>query len=286
MKIIKCVNNNGMTAEFTYEHDKHEYFLVSCDGIYSMKNTITSSKNATADGTTYNGESLEQRNIVITTNIIRNHRKNREYLSRVFKNGAQGTFIHEENGDIRKINYRVESIDVEEKGIIRAAVISLICTDPYFTDGKENKIEMSSWHDNWEFIFEIPEEGFEFGYREFTSIISLHNESTNDLGMVITLTADAAVKNPMIFNQTTNEKLKLLCTMDAGDVIQIVTIEGSINISLLRKNVWIDYNYVVDEENDGYIQLVMGENIIQYEAESGQQYLNVTLEYKNQYLFA
>ena len=31
----------------------------------------------------------------------------------------------------------------------------------------------------------------------------------------------------------------------------------------------IDYNYTVDEDNDGYIQLVMGMNVIKYDADAG-----------------
>ncbi len=286
MKKITCKNDNGMEAVFTYDHDNCEYFLDTCDGIYSVKNAISTSLNATTDGTTYNGEGLEQRNIVITANIRRNYRANREFLSRVFKTRSEGTFIHEENGDRREIKYRVESLDVAEKGIIRPAIISLICTDPYFTDGEEVLIEMSQWHDDWEFEIDIPEEGMEFGHRETDSIKQVDNESTKDVGLTITLEADDVVTNPTLYNQTTNETLKLLCTMVAGDKIIIQTIEGNITVELIRDGIEIDYNYTVDEDNDGYIQLIMGTNVIKYDADEGVEYLNVKFEYKNQFVFA
>ena len=251
-----------------------------------MKNAISTSLNATTDGTTYNGEGLEQRNIVITANIRRNYRANREFLSRVFKTRSEGTFIHEENGDRREIKYRVESLDVAEKGIIRPAIISLICTDPYFTDGEEMLIEMSQWYDDWEFEIDIPEEGMEFGHRETDSIKQVDNESTKDVGLTITLEADDVVTNPTLYNQTTNETLKLLCTMEAGDKIIIQTIEGNITVELIRDGIEIDYNYTVDEDNDGYIQLIMGTNVIKYDADEGVEYLNVKFEYKNQFVFA
>lgn len=286
MKKITCKNDNGMEAVFTYDHDNCEYFLDTCDGIYSVKNAISTSLNATTDGTTYNGEGLEQRNIVITANIRRNYRANREFLSRVFKTRSEGTFIHEENGDRREIKYRVESLDVAEKGIIRPAIISLICTDPYFTDGEEMLIEMSQWYDDWEFEIDIPEEGMEFGHRETDSIKQVDNESTKDVGLTITLEADDVVTNPTLYNQTTNETLKLLCTMEAGDKIIIQTIEGNITVELIRDGIEIDYNYTVDEDNDGYIQLIMGTNVIKYDADEGVEYLNVKFEYKNQFVFA
>lgn len=287
MKTITCRNDVGQEAIFAYDHDNCEYFLVGCDGIYSVKNIVSTSQNATTDGTTYNGEGLEQRNIVITANIRRNHRQNREFLSKVFKVHSEGTFIHEEEGDRREIKYRVESIEVEETGVIRLATISLICTDPYFTDAAGTiKIEMSQWYDDWEFECEIPEEGMEFGHRETDTIKQVDNESTKDVGITITLEADDKVVNPIIYNQTTNETLKLLCTMLPNDKITIKTIEGEITVELLRNGMIIDYNYTVDEDNDGYIQLVMGMNVIKYDADEGVEYLNVKFEYKNQYMFA
>ena len=287
MKTITCRNDAGLEAVFTYDHDSCEYFLVSCDGIYSVKNAVSTSQNATTDGTTYNGEGLEQRNIVITANIRRNHRQNREFLSRVFKVHSEGTFIHEEDGDRREIKYRVENIEVAETGVIRPATISLICTDPYFTDAAGTiKIEMSQWYDDWEFECEIPEEGMEFGHRETDTIKQVDNESTKDVGITITLEADDKVVNPIIYNQTTNETLKLLCTMLPNDKITIKTTEGEITVELLRNGKIIDYNYTVDEDNDGYIQLVMGMNVIKYDADEDVEYLNVKFEYKNQYMFA
>lgn len=287
MKTITCRNDAGLEAVFTYDHDSCEYFLVSCDGIYSVKNAVSTSQNATTDGTTYNGEGLEQRNIVITANIRRNHRQNREFLSRVFKVHSEGTFIHEEDGDRREIKYRVENIEVAETGVIRPATISLICTDPYFTDAAGTiKIEMSQWYDDWEFECEIPEEGMEFGHRETDTIKQVDNESTKDVGITITLEADDKVVNPIIYNQTTNETLKLLCTMLPNDKITIKTTEGEITVELLRNGKIIDYNYTVDEDNDGYIQLVMGMNVIKYDADEGVEYLNVKFKYKNQYMFA
>ena len=236
MKTITCRNDAGLEAVFTYDHDSCEYFLVSCDGIYSVKNAVSTSQNATTDGTTYNGEGLEQRNIVITANIRRNHRQNREFLSRVFKVHSEGTFIHEEDGDRREIKYRVENIEVAETGVIRPATISLICTDPYFTDAAGTiKIEMSQWYDDWEFECEIPEEGMEFGHRETDTIKQVDNESTKDVGITITLEADDKVVNPIIYNQTTNETLKLLCTMLPNDKITIKTTEGEITVELLRQ---------------------------------------------------
>lgn len=286
MKTITCKNQNGINAVFTYEHDKNEYFLVSCEGIYSIKNNISRASNATTDGAAYQGSAVEERNIVIRANIIRNHRNNREYLSKVFKTNEEGIFIYEENGSTRKIKYRVESLEVAETGIIRPVTISLLCLEPYFTDEKENRIDMSKWCDDFEFEMEIPESGMEFGHRQAEKIKQIDNESTKDTGIIITLQADGKVKNPSICNQSTNEALLLECIMQPEDIIKINTMEGEMTVDLIREGKIMDFNYTVNEDKDQYIQLRMGRNVIYYEAEEGEDFLNVSISYYNKYLFA
>lgn len=284
MKTIKCVNDKGISAVFTYDHDVTEFFLVSIDGMYQMKNSIHTSDNATTDGSSYNGESLDQKNIVITANIRRNYQENRDYLSRVFKNGTEGILYHTENGKTRKIKYRSEGVEVADKGIIRPAVISLICTNPYFKDDESTHIEMANWEDCFEFPCEIPEDGMEFGVRSKETIKVVDNDSTTAIGIQMTIIADDVVVNPLIMNTTTGETLKLLCTMQPDDQIVITTEQGNIDVVLYRGGEKIDYNYTVDEENEGYIQLEPGRNYISYMADAGDDYMNVNFDFENCYV--
>lgn len=284
MKVVTCVNNNGLSATFTYDHDATEFFLVSLEGVYEIKNAVHTSQNATTDGSSYEGEALEERNIVITANLCRNYIENRDHLSRVFKTGSEGTLYHTEEGRTRKINYRVEKIDIAEKGVVRPAVISLICPNPYFTDGEATHIEMAGWESLFEFPCEIPEEGMEFGRRIKETIKVVDNESTTPIGIQMTILAEDVVVNPSVMNVTTGEVLKLLCTMLPGDEIVITTRQGEIDVVLLRGAKEIDYNYTVDEENEGYIQLETGRNYINYTADSGGDYMSVYFDFENSYV--
>lgn len=281
---VKCENDNGISVVFTYNHDTTEFFLVLLSGVYNMENAIHTSKNATTDGSSYGGEALEQRNIVITANICRNYKENRDHLSRVFKKGAEGTFYHTEDGQTRKIRYNVEKIEIADKGVIRPAVISLICTDPYFKDDTATHIEMASWENNFEFPCEIPEEGMEFGIRSKETIKVVDNNSTTAIGIQMTFIATDIVINPSIMNVTTGETLKLLCTMQPSDQIVITTQQGNIDIILYRDGEKIDYNYTVDEENEGYVQLETGRNYISYTADEGGDYLDVNFDFENCYV--
>ncbi|MDE5818049.1 MAG: phage tail family protein [Lachnospiraceae bacterium] len=283
MKTIKCVNDNGMFVEFTYDHDATEFFLVSADGIYNMDNAISTTQNATTDGSTYAGEAIQQRNIVITAQMRRNYQENRNLLSMVFCNRAQGTLYHIENGQSKKIRYRAENLNIEEKGILRVATISLICTNPYFSDGEPENIEMSGWEDYFEFPIEISESGMEFGIRKKELIKSIENNSTTSIGITMTITAEDIVVNPAIINVTTQETLKLLCTMLPNDRVVVTTEQGNIDVVLYRDNEMMNYNYTVDEDNEDYIQLEPGHNDISYTADEGRDYMSVSFTFENQY---
>lgn len=283
MKTVKCVNNNGLSVLFAYDYDITEFFLLSLDGVYSVKNAVKTTQNATTDGSSYEGEGLEERNIVITVQMRRNYQENRDHLSRVFKKGAQGTFYHTEDGETRKIKYYVESLEVEEKGILRAATISLKCPDPYYKDEEATHIEMASWESGFEFAIEIPEEGMEFGTRSKETIKVVDNYSTTAIGIQMTIIAEDTVVNPSIMNVTTGETLKLLCTMLPGDQIVITTEQGNIDVVLYRGGEEYDYNYTVDEDNEGYVQLETGRNYINYTADNGSDYMNVNFDFENHY---
>lgn len=230
------------------------------------------------------GKRWKKEIIVITAEYRRNYRENREYLSRVFKKGAEGTFYHTEDGQTRKIKYRVEDIDIAEKGVLRPAVISLICPDPYFKDDAATHIEMASWESGFEFPCEIPESGMEFGTRSKETIKVVDNDSTTAIGIQMTIIAEDVVINPSIMNVTTGETLKLLCTMQPDDQIIITTEQGNIDVVLFRGGEKIDYNYTVDEENEGYVQLETGRNYINYTADEGGDYMNVNFDFENCYV--
>ena len=284
MKTIRCENDKGLAAIFTYDHDATEFFLVDLEGVYEMKNVVHTSDNATTDGSSYSGEKLEERHIVITANIRRNYSENRDYLTRVFKKGSEGTFYHTEDGRTRKIRYRVLHINVDEKGLLRPAVIELKCTNPYFTDNEATHIEMASWESGFEFPCEIPEEGMEFGIRSKETIKVVDNNSTTSIGIQMTIIAEDIVINPLIMNVTTGETLKLLCTMEPDDQIIITTEQGNIDVVLCRGGERIDYNYTVDEDNEGYVQLEDGRNYISYTADEGGDYMNVNFDFENCYV--
>ena len=178
-KKIVCKNEDNVEIEFSYEDDA-EFFLISCDGIYSVSNNVVTSENTMTDGSTYQGSTTKQRNIVITAEFDSDYQSRRDFLYKIFKPKSPGTFYYTENAEQREIEYRVEGIEIDEAGVCRNAVISLICPDPFFKDPADTTVTMAGWEPCFEFVHEFTSELEEFGVRIAELVKTVENDSAAD----------------------------------------------------------------------------------------------------------
>ena len=289
------------------------FHLLGLDGIYGYDCNVTTSENTTTDGSTYQGSTAKERNIVITAEIDGDYRKNRELLYRVFPKGRTGTLEYSEDGDIKTITYRVESVTPgATTGVVRDYTISLICTDPYFKDLSDVEVVMASWVSDWYFENGFDINGVEFGHREAELVKEIENNNGADnIGITAIFRADGIVKNPAIYHSESGKYIKVGYAgndfeLQSGQYVVIFTHTGKKNIYLLdgvsqaeieeHKDRYgmIDWETVVsmygtiinqylDEDGD-FIQLQDGTNTITYNAESGINYLSVSVYYRISYL--
>lgn len=295
---IICTNENNIAVRFDY--DFAPFFLVSVAGIYGISANVTTSENTTVDGSTYQGSTAKQRNIVITAQMDSNYKANRDFLYRVFKLKSTGKFTYMEDGDTKEIDYKVEDIDIGETGVVRDIVISLICPDPFFKDLEDVEVVMASWVDDLEFPVCFPEEGMEFGHREADLVKEIENDTGADnIGIMAVIRADGAVKNPAIYHSEAGEYTKLEMELASGQIVIITTGQD-------KKKAWLledvsqsevsekGYDALISEkgvnineylsEGSEFIQLQHGKNTITYTADEGTNYMSVSIFYRLLYL--
>lgn len=310
IKVI-CTNDKNIATNFSFS-EFSPFHLVNIEGVYGIDSTVTTSENTTIDGSTYQGATAKQRNIVFTAEMDADYKTNRDYLYKCFKIKSTGTLQYLENGETRTIDYKVENLWVGETGKVRDITISLICPDPYFKDLTDIEVTMASWVDDLEFPAEFPEEGIEFGHREADLVKEIENESGADnIGIVAVFRADGAVTNPAIYHSESGEFTKVGSTenkmiMASGQYIIITTGTGKKNIYLLNdvtqaeieelKDAYgmIDWDKVVEvygeeineylDEDSEFIQLQDGTNTITYTADAGTNYMSVSIYYRLSYL--
>lgn len=295
---ITCTNENNIAVRFDY--DFAPFFLKSVAGIYGISANVTTSENTTIDGSTYQGSTAKERNIVITAQMDGDYKKNRDFLYRVFKLKSTGKFTYEEDGDTKQIDYKVEDIDIGESGVVRDIVISLICPKPFFEDLEDVEIVMASWVDDLEFPVCFPAEGIEFGHREADLVKEIENDTGADnIGIMAVIRADGPVNNPAIYHSEAGEYTKLEMEMASGQIVVITTGQD-------KKKAWLledvsqseikekGYEKLLAEKGENineyisegsrFIQLQHGKNTITYTADAGTNYMSVSIFYRLLYL--
>ncbi len=287
-RTIFCKNEDGVEVAFDYK-DESAFFLESVDGVMSVSNTVTTSENTMIDGSTYQGSTTKERNIVITAHMSRNYVYNRNLLYKCFKPKSQGTLTYVEEDERRVIDYIVESIDIDEKGVIRNAVISLICTDPFFQDEEDTIVTMAGWRSCFEWEHEFKAEKEPFGERVAEITKEIENDSAADnIGIEILIEATGTVINPAIYHTEQKEYIKIgtqdnPLTIGSGEAVHITTHTNEKDVYLIKDGEETEINQYLDEGSD-FIQLVHGKNTFTYAADSGRDYMNVTITYRFRYL--
>lgn len=287
MKRILCKNEDGVQIEFNY--DFAPFFLVSLDGVYTVSNNVVTSENTMVDGSTYQGSTTKQRNIVITAQMETDYQTNRDLLYKCFKPKSTGIFTYMEDEETRVIDYKVEELEIGEKGVIRNITISLLCPDPFFRDLEDLSVSMASWTGLFEWPHAFIEEKEPFAERTAEKLKEIENDSAADnIGITVTLEAEGPVINPAVYHAESGEFIKVGTektpfSINAGDVVIITTETNNKAVYLVRDGVKTEINEKLDEDSE-FIQLQHGINTIKYTADAGEDYLNVTISYRFRYL--
>lgn len=287
-RTIFCRNEDGVEVSFDYGEES-PFFLEEIDGFMEVTNKVTSSENTMIDGETYQGSVTKARNLVITASISKDYVYNRNLLYKCFKPKASGVLTYVEEEERRIISYITEYVDIEPDGVVRNATISLIAHDPFFKDEEDTVVTMAGWSPCFEWAHEFKEEKEPFGERVAEIIKEIENDSAADyIGVEILIEATGAVVNPAIYHTEQGEYIKI-GTQDkpleigSGEAVRITTGTNEKDVYLIKDGEETEINQYIEEGSD-FIQLVHGKNTFTYAADSGRDYMDVTITYRFQYL--
>lgn len=165
------------------------------------------------------------------------------------------------------------------------ALLQFVCTDPYIYQGfsvnVDTRVEISSYIGNIEFDdFEIPEDGREVEYRTPSLSANVFYTGSSEDGMVIKYRATGPVVNPRLLNVVTYEAIKLNITLQTGDIVTISTYKGERGITLLRGGVTTNIFNTFSISDSKFLQIKPGDNVFRFEADSGEEFLEVAIDYR------
>ena len=286
-RVITCTNDDNYSI--TFGSTFSPLLLTDADGLYMLDNNVNTSENTMVDGSTYQGSTTKQRNIVLTAVSKTDHQDVRQLLYKCFKPKSQGTLLYVEGTESRQIKYYVESVNIDAVKRARSAVISLICNDPFFQDLSDTTVVMAGWESLFTFAHEFISGGEEFGTRQSERIKVIQNDSAADnIGLTITIAASGAVTNPKITHVELDEEIQIGTTanplnMVSGDQVIITTGTNNKHVYLVHGGVKTEINEYLSESSE-FIQLMRGSNSLGYEASAGADYMTVSVSWRYLYL--
>lgn len=261
------------------------FLLQSVDGLGDVDADTQTQKSPFQDGSTYIDSVLQERSISLEIVILASNTstllQQRQYLATVFNPKlGPGTLRYENREVVREIEAVPDGVPAfpsgrENRGpTFQKALVNLLCPNPFW---KSTEITEEP---TFEPLFQFPFEGlFKMGMQRDQRIIV--NDGDAPAPLIIEFYGPAV--NPKITNKTTGEFIKVNQTLQEGEVMKIDTTPGNKSAYFIQpdgtaRNVfnWIDLEST-------FFQLVVGENKIEYSADSDIQGAIVNIRYNKLY---
>lgn len=289
---------NYLGEKFKMELTKPElsgFVITSITGLGSGKATINMVDMATTDGSLYNSARVPSRNIVISVVFMEGKESIetlRQKCYRYFPIKKKLKLKIEMDNRIGEIEGYVESVEPDIFSDKESAEISIVCDYPFFYAGGMDNVQ-STIFNGIEPMFEFPfsNESLEENLIEI-GIIRNRQDNTVlysgdvETGIIIYIHAVGKASNVTIYNTTTKEVMKIDTKkleqltgneIIASDDIIINTIKGQKSAKLIREGVETNILNCIDRNVD-WFQIVKGDNIFVYTAETGSENLQFKIE--------
>ena len=296
IKTVTVTNYLGerLTMELTNPYESG-FAITSITGLGPGKADINVTELTSSDGSLYNSSRLGTRNIVMMLRFmfVPDIETVRQKTYKYFPIKKQIRLEFETDNRSCYIEGYVESnepVIFEENEYTQ---ISIMCPDPYFYSISSASTVFSGIVSMFEFPFSNEITGTEEDDR-YLVISELENakeqtvfyDGESEVGMTIHMHAIGTVTNVAIYNTKTREFIKIDTdklvsitgsTIVEGDDITICTVKGKKSVTLLRDGVTANILNCMTKDSS-WIQLVKGDNVLAYTADTGSEMLYFTVE--------
>lgn len=291
MERLVFTNSLGVSVEFTIQSD---YVLQSIDGTSGVGIDLQVDKSYSQDGETYNGNVLQPRYINVILTIIADDEndmavKRRSLASVLSPKLGLGQITYRYGGVTRVIKALPERSPMfvavkSGKEYLQETMLNFYCPNPYWQDVSEGKTEISTEIGNIEFPLEIPLEGLELSIRTINFITNIYNQGDVDTPIKVRLKATGTVINPIIEKLDTGEFIRVKRSLEIGDILEINTAFGNKRVEVIKPNGMRENVFHYIDYKSTFFSLEGGDNTIKYDAEVGENNLDVSIYYTPNYL--
>ena len=300
IKSITITNYLGQSITLDMRSpDKSGLYIKKIEGLGPPNATINAKEIATFDGGLYNSARASTRNIVLTLGFLPNPsiEDMRQLTYKYFPIKKKLRFLIETDNRIAETYGYVESNEPDIFSQNETTEISIICPDPYFYSAGDSGKNVTVFSGS-EPLFEFPlingsltEKLIEVGQVWVTTEGLVIYEGDTEVGVLITIHAVGDVGSITIRNLQTGEVMRIDNTkietitgsgIKYGDDIYINTVKGDKYITLKRDGETKNILNAIDKDAK-WFQLVKGDNVFSYTADSGKENIQFKIESQTVY---
>lgn len=292
---IMVINYLGDSITLELARPEQSGFIVkSVEGLGPAKGNVNTVEVSTNDGGVFNSARLNIRNPVLDLVFLETATETIEDIRhksyKYFPVKKRVKLLIKTDNRVSEIDGYVEHNEPAIFSNQEGCQISIICPYPYFYSAGESNITVFS---GVEPLFEFPFENeslvtdlLEMGEIQNSAEQVITYNGDAEIGVTIIVYAIGEASNVTIYNAGTREVMRIdtnkLAALTgegivAGDEITIKTTKGDKSITLLRGGITTNILNCLDKNAD-WFQLVKGDNVFVYTAETGNSNLQFRIE--------
>ncbi len=277
----RVIYRNGLSHEVEFSAFS-PYILVDFED--TLDNNIVSTKRISADGYVYSGCSLDARDLSLKISILKRDgwRALLARLQQVLNPKLSAKLIYSNEVYSKEIDVvldEIPKITMRGKGVVDIYV-KCIANDSYWTQSEKSEY-LAFLTSKFKFPVIITKvQGMVFGIRKSILETEVNNVGDVATGFRVIFKAKGQVRNVEVSNKLTGEKLKVIVSMQKGDLVEIVNMPGN---KMIKINGVKSFKSL-DVEVSKFFDLEVGKNLIGYNADLNAVNLDVILYYKPLFL--
>jgi Phage tail protein len=282
---LTFTNSKGLSLAFTQDR-RAEYFLRSVSGIDGIDTDLQLQQAPYQDGKTFIASTLNVRDITLEIDIYSSINKDvydyrRELLSLFNPKLEEGILRIEYGNSIKEIRVvpdtgpKFPSGGDNRIGSFQKTIINLVASDPSFYDPKTEKRTLASFVGGFSFPFSFP-----LSFGEVGDFLEVENKGDVDTPVFVVF--KGPLKNPVLENKTTGQKITVTQEIPAGESLEINTAFGKKSVfRVLADGSKVSAFNWVDPKSKLW-QLIPGVNEISYSAtdEAGNAAASISFNHR------
>lgn len=286
MQRLKVINL-GLNEEITFDMTGN-ILLSHIEGLGIPETAVERTQAPLQDGSDVYGILLDDRVIRLQATIRANNREElyrlrrkvmrivnpRTYNSKTEEKGELLLFYTNDDKTYRIYAHIEDSVDCKTR-INNHITIDIIFTanNPYLLDEENTKLAIKAFIGGLKFPLKLPSIFSNVGFQR-----KIINDGDTEIPLLIQY--HGPVKNPIIYNDTIGESIKVNRTLVEGETLVINTAYGNETVDIVKadgvkENV---FNWI-DLDHRDFFKLTWGDNIIRYSGDNESDIGTIDVEY-------